>query len=85
MGALYTGPKELPEPPRQSFLKGFFGGSPAPLDREELFGESNSGKAQKSTARLIPGSMEHAKAHTANFGGEFGKLREVSHRKQYKW
>lgn len=77
VGALYTAPKELPEPPRQSFLKGFFGGAPTPLDREELFGESNSGKALKATARLIPGSSEHAKAHTAALGGEFAKLREV--------
>lgn len=45
---------ELPEPPRQGFLKGLFGGGPKVLDREELFGES-SGKASTSLAKNIPG------------------------------
>lgn len=78
LGSIYTCPKELPEPPKQSFLKGFFGGTPTPLDREELFGESTSGKASKTVARLIPGSMEHSKAQTSAIGGEFSKLREVN-------
>ena len=77
VGAVFVASKVVPEPPKQSFLKGLFGGAPSPLDKEELFGESSSGKASKTTARLIPGSVEHAKAHTANFGGEFAKLREV--------
>ncbi|KAH9511947.1 Syntaxin-binding protein 5, variant 4 [Dermatophagoides farinae] len=76
IGSVYTGPKELPEPPKQSFLKGFFGGTPTPLDREELFGETNAGKAPKTMARLIPGSIEHAKSQSSAIGGEFAKLKE---------
>ena len=45
----------MPEPPKQGFLKGLFGGGPKPLDREELFGE-NSGKASTSLAKTIPGA-----------------------------
>lgn len=79
VGSIYTAPKELPEAPRQSFLgfKGFFGGAATPLDRDELFSVTASGKASQTTARLIPGSAEHAKAHTAAMGGEFAKLKEV--------
>ena len=44
----------MPEPPKQGFLKGLFGGGPKPLDREELFGES-SGKPSASLAKTIPG------------------------------
>ena len=33
---------EMPEPPKQGFFKGFFGGGAKPLDREELFGGSNA-------------------------------------------
>ena len=32
----------MPEPPKQGFFKGFFGGGAKPLDREELFGGSNA-------------------------------------------
>ena len=46
---------ELPEAPKQSFLKGLFGGGPKPLDREELFGET-SGKPSSSLAKNIPGA-----------------------------
>ena len=77
IGSVYNGPKDLPEPPKQSFLKGFFGGTPTPLDREELFGETNAGKAPKTMARLIPGSVEHTKAQSSAIGGEFAKLKEV--------
>ncbi|XP_027194887.1 syntaxin-binding protein tomosyn isoform X3 [Dermatophagoides pteronyssinus] len=76
IGSVYNGPKDLPEPPKQSFLKGFFGGTPTPLDREELFGETNAGKAPKTMARLIPGSVEHTKAQSSAIGGEFAKLKE---------
>lgn len=76
LGSVYSGPKELPEPPKQSFLKGFFAGTPTPLDRDELFGETNAGKAPKAMARLIPGSVEHSKQQTSAIGGEFAKLRE---------
>lgn len=35
IGNLYV-PKEMPEPPKQGFLKGLFSGGPSVLDREEL-------------------------------------------------
>ena len=46
----------MPDAPRQGFLKGLFGGGPKVLDREELFGESNAGKASSSLAKTIPGA-----------------------------
>jgi len=36
-------------------LKGFFGGGPKPVDREELFGES-AGKASASVAKNFTGA-----------------------------
>ena len=41
----------MPEPPKQSFFKGFFGGGVRQLDRDELFGES-SGKPSSSVAQV---------------------------------
>ncbi|XP_025198694.1 syntaxin-binding protein 5 isoform X1 [Melanaphis sacchari] len=54
MGELFQ-PHEMPEPPKQSFFIGLFGGGSRSLDREELFGESASGKAPKLVAKLVPG------------------------------
>nr|XP_037875439.1 syntaxin-binding protein 5 isoform X7 [Bombyx mori] len=46
--------RDMPEPPKESFFRGLFGGGARPLDREELFGES-SGKASRTVAKHIPG------------------------------
>ncbi|XP_064539781.1 syntaxin-binding protein 5 isoform X3 [Drosophila montana] len=54
MGELYT-VHEMPEQPKEGFFKGLFGGGAKQLDREELFGEQ-SGKANRSVARHIPGT-----------------------------
>jgi syntaxin-binding protein 5 len=58
-GRVFTEDIPMPEPPKQSFLKGasslIFGGGPKPLDREELFGES-AGKANTGVAKHIPGA-----------------------------
>ncbi|XP_050443126.1 syntaxin-binding protein 5 isoform X2 [Adelges cooleyi] len=54
MGELFQ-PHEMPEPPKQSFFIGLFGGGSRSIDREELFGESSSGKAPKLVAKHIPG------------------------------
>ena len=35
MGELFK-PAEMPEPPKEGFFKGLFGGGVRPLDREEL-------------------------------------------------
>ena len=42
----------MPEAPKQSFFKGFFGGGTKQLDRNELFGES---KASSSLAVTTQG------------------------------
>ncbi|XP_031364725.1 syntaxin-binding protein 5 isoform X8 [Apis dorsata] len=53
MGDLFIG-HDMPEPPKESFFKGLFGGGSRSLDREELFGES-SGRASRTVAKHIPG------------------------------
>ncbi|XP_034187167.1 syntaxin-binding protein tomosyn isoform X5 [Osmia lignaria lignaria] len=53
MGDLFIG-HDMPEPPKESFFKGLFGGGSRSLDREELFGES-SGRASRTIAKHIPG------------------------------
>jgi syntaxin-binding protein 5 len=79
VGALFIAAKELPEPPKPSFLKGLFGGGMSTLDREELFNETNSGKPSKTTARHIPGTVDQFKAQTGSLGAEMARLREVFH------
>ncbi|KAL1131219.1 hypothetical protein AAG570_010837 [Ranatra chinensis] len=54
VGELFL-PHDMPEPPKESFFKGLFGGGSRSLDREELFGESSSGKASRTVAKHIPG------------------------------
>ncbi len=56
---------EMPEAPKQGFLKGLFGGGPRPLDREELFGEA-SGKASTSLAKSVPGAAGLAALQVAS-------------------
>ncbi|KAJ8004541.1 hypothetical protein DPEC_G00137350, partial [Dallia pectoralis] len=56
LGDMFT-PIETPESQNKGFLKGFFGGSTQPFDREELFGEAAAGKASRSLAQHIPGPM----------------------------
>ncbi|XP_043275946.1 syntaxin-binding protein 5 isoform X7 [Venturia canescens] len=53
MGDLFVA-HDMPEPPKESFFKGLFGGGARSLDREELFGES-SGRASRTVAKHIPG------------------------------
>lgn len=69
--------KEMPEPPKQGFFKGLFSGGPSILDREELFGESGSGKGSKTIAKAIPGSnFDQAKAQTGSLQAELMKARQ---------
>ncbi|XP_076224179.1 syntaxin-binding protein tomosyn isoform X3 [Nomia melanderi] len=60
MGDLFIG-HDMPEPPKESFFKGLFGGGSRSLDREELFGES-SGRASRTVAKHIPGPNAGAEA-----------------------
>lgn len=81
IGTVYTGPKELPEPPKQGFLKGLFGGMATPFDRDETFGESCAGKPSKTTARLISGAadakIDSSKLTPGSFASDMAKLKEV--------
>ena len=52
LGKIFQERTELPEPPKQSFFKGFFGGGVKQLDRDELFG---AGKASSSVAQVAQG------------------------------
>lgn len=68
----------MPEAPRYGFIKGLFGGGQSSLDREELFGETNAGRASKATARHIPGNLDQAKTQTGSLSAEMSKVREVN-------
>jgi len=61
LGKIFQERTELPEPPKQSFFKGFFGGGVKQLDRDELFG---AGKASSSVAQVAQGDA--LKGLTAN-------------------
>ncbi|XP_064147989.1 syntaxin-binding protein 5 isoform X7 [Loxodonta africana] len=76
LGELFT-PVETPEAPNRGFFKGLFGGGAQSLDREELFGESSSGKASRSLAQHIPGpgSIEGVKGAASGVVGELARAR----------
>ncbi|XP_054270672.1 syntaxin-binding protein 5-like isoform X2 [Macrosteles quadrilineatus] len=95
VGELFL-PHDMPEPPKQSFFQGLFGGGSRNLDREELFGES-SGRASRSVAKHIPGpsaqiqelnqratsaSSEVSRAHQlmVERGAKLGQLEERTER-----
>lgn len=56
-------------------MKGFFGGGPKPVDREELFGES-AGKASASVAKNFTGaSMAPLQSKGVNSQSEVAKAK----------
>ncbi|XP_070492758.1 syntaxin-binding protein 5 isoform X3 [Chironomus tepperi] len=70
---------EMPEPPKESFFKGLFGGGARSIDREELFGEV-SGKPNRSVAKLISGPNANiqdlnTRANTAS--NEFSRAHQL--------
>lgn len=72
-------PCEMPEPPKEGFFKGLFGGGVRPLDREELFGES-TGKAGRGVARHIPGpaaNLENLTYKAGSVAAEVQKTRQA--------
>lgn len=76
MGTLFL-TKEMPEPPKQGFFKGLFGGGPSILDKEELFGEA-SGKSSKSVARHYPGgTVDQVKAQSSSLAGDVLRARQA--------
>lgn len=80
IGELFL-PRDMPEPPKESFFRGLFGGGARPLDREELFGES-SGKPSRSVAKHIPGpggtgALEAAGARASSAAGEVARAHQL--------
>ncbi|XP_045485462.1 syntaxin-binding protein 5 isoform X9 [Pieris rapae] len=74
MGELFL-PRDMPEPPKESFFRGLFGGGVRPLDREELFGES-SGKPNRTVAKHIPGN-EGVAARASAATGEIARAHQL--------
>ncbi|XP_045916135.1 syntaxin-binding protein 5a isoform X1 [Micropterus dolomieu] len=76
LGELFT-PVETPEAPNRGFFKGLFGGGAQSLDREELFGEIASGKANRSLAQHIPGpgGLEGMKGAASGVVGDLARAR----------
>ncbi|XP_071549214.1 syntaxin-binding protein 5 isoform X4 [Panulirus ornatus] len=77
LGELFL-PCDMPEPPKQSFFKGLFGGGVSQLDREELFGEA-SGKGSRSVAKHVPGSTnpEALNARVGTVTGDIARTRMI--------
>ncbi|XP_032832668.1 syntaxin-binding protein 5-like isoform X2 [Petromyzon marinus] len=77
LGELFI-PVQTPEAPNKGFFKGFFGGNSPSLDREELFGETGSGRASRSLAQHIPGhgsGSEGVKAAAGGVAAEMSRAR----------
>lgn len=70
---------EMPEPPKAGFFQGLFGGGVRSLDREELFGESSTGKGIRGVARHIPGTsnLENLNAKAGTVAAEVQKTRQA--------
>ncbi|XP_018345910.1 PREDICTED: syntaxin-binding protein 5 isoform X4 [Trachymyrmex septentrionalis] len=75
MGDLFIG-HDMPEPPKESFFKGLFGGGSRSLDREELFGES-SGRASRTVAKHIPGPNEALRERVSSATGEVNMAHQM--------
>nr|CAI5849800.1 unnamed protein product [Callosobruchus analis] len=75
IGELFL-PMDMPEPPKEGFFKGLFGGGVRSLDREELFGES-SGKGSKSVARHIPGNLSDLNQRATSASSEVSRAHRL--------
>ncbi|GLH03019.1 Uncharacterized protein GBIM_08949 [Gryllus bimaculatus] len=78
VGELFL-PHDMPEPPKESFFKGLFGGGSRSLDREELFGEA-SGRASRTVAKHIPGpsaNMEDMGRRVTSVTSEIGRAHQM--------
>ncbi|VVC88074.1 unnamed protein product [Leptidea sinapis] len=75
MGELFL-PRDMPEPPKESFFRGLFGGGARPLDREELFGES-SGKPNRTVAKHFP-AAEGLQARASTATGEIARAHQMA-------
>ncbi|CAG9861179.1 unnamed protein product [Phyllotreta striolata] len=75
IGELFL-PMEMPEPPKEGFFKGLFGGGIRSLDREELFGES-SGKPSKAVAKHIPGTLTDLNQRATTASSEVSRAHKL--------
>ncbi|CAL1675644.1 unnamed protein product [Lasius platythorax] len=75
MGDLFIG-HDMPEPPKEGFFKGLFGGGSRSLDREELFGES-SGRASRTVAKHIPGPNDAIRERVSSATGEVNMAHQM--------
>ncbi|XP_077270227.1 syntaxin-binding protein tomosyn isoform X7 [Temnothorax americanus] len=75
MGDLFIS-HDMPEPPKESFFKGLFGGGSRSVDREELFGES-SGRASRTVAKHIPGPNEAMRERVSCATGEVNMAHQM--------
>jgi syntaxin-binding protein 5 len=74
-GKFYQETVDMPEAPKQSFFKGFFGGGAKQLDRNELFGES---KASSSLAVTTQGpAMTDVTANSISAESEIFKAKQA--------
>lgn len=95
-------PLDMPEPPKESFFKGLFGGGVRSLDREELCKDTSakctkqktknmcrhrdirvsvgeaSGKANKTVAKHIPGSMQDMNAKVQSSTSEISRAHKMA-------
>ncbi|XP_022911480.1 syntaxin-binding protein 5 isoform X3 [Onthophagus taurus] len=76
LGELYI-TAEMPEPPKEGFFKGLFGGGVRSLDREELFGEA-SGKANKAVAKHVPGVMQELNSRVLSSTSEISRAHKLA-------
>ncbi|MEE6475036.1 hypothetical protein FKM82_010587 [Ascaphus truei] len=76
LGELFN-PVETPEAPNRGFFKGLFGGGAQSLDREDLFGETASGKPSRGLAQHIPGpgGIEGVKGAASGVAGDLARAR----------
>ncbi|XP_055303970.1 syntaxin-binding protein 5 isoform X10 [Sitodiplosis mosellana] len=78
IGELFS-PVDMPEPPKESFFKGLFGGGARNLDREELFGESGSGKPNRSVAKHIPGpNLQELGSRASTAASEISRAHQLA-------
>ncbi|VDP74042.1 unnamed protein product [Echinostoma caproni] len=73
-------PCAMPEPPKKNFFKNLLSGTlPSSVDRDELFGESASGKSMPGTSTLLPSArMDKLSAQASAGTSEIARARNAA-------
>ncbi|TGZ72814.1 hypothetical protein CRM22_001854 [Opisthorchis felineus] len=73
-------PCNMPEPPKRNFIMNLLSGTTnASLDRDELFGESSSGKSMPGATALLPNArMEKLTAQSSTTTSEIARARNAA-------